>query len=217
MHSVEFSADGLRERRRAETVSILVRLARTATAEHGLHGFTVEELCERAGVSRRTFFNYFASKEDAVLGIPLHHDDSALTAAFVAGGGEPGRISPSLLDDLATLTLARWRTLDIVPDAARQLAAAVEREPRLLGRMLDRAGERERADAALIEQREHLPAGDLQAECAALTIGALARAATAEYLASETTEPFDVIFTRRLHAARSLFATQVALPVEGNP
>lgn len=34
--------------------------------EHGLGGFTVNDLAERAGVSRRTIFNHFASVEDAV-------------------------------------------------------------------------------------------------------------------------------------------------------
>ncbi len=36
--------------------------------EGGLSAATVEAITDRAGVSRRTFFNYFASKEDAVLG-----------------------------------------------------------------------------------------------------------------------------------------------------
>ncbi|MGN0042882.1 TetR/AcrR family transcriptional regulator [Rhodococcus sp. (in: high G+C Gram-positive bacteria)] len=68
------------------TRAALVEHARTLTARRGLAGFTVEELCEHVGVSRRTFFNYFASKEDAVLGNP----PAALTPEdrdeFVAGG-----------------------------------------------------------------------------------------------------------------------------------
>jgi AcrR family transcriptional regulator len=217
MHSVESSAENHRERRRAETSSTLIKLARIATAERGLHGFTIEELCDHAGISRRTFFNYFASKEDAVLGIPLHRDDSAAIDRFVAGGGPSGRISPTLLDDLAALALTRWRGMDIVPDTARQLGAAVEREPRLLARMLDHAAASERANAALVEQREQLPEGDLQAEFAALTIGTLIRVSAMEYLSPGNTDEFDAIFSRRLEAARALFATQVAPSMEGNP
>ena len=59
---------GLRERKRAATRTAITAVARSLTAEHGLNGFTVEEVCEAAGISRRTFFNYFQSKEDAIIG-----------------------------------------------------------------------------------------------------------------------------------------------------
>ncbi|WP_258166521.1 TetR/AcrR family transcriptional regulator [Paenibacillus sp. PCH8] len=36
------------------------------TIEHGLDGFTVEELVQKVGCSRRTFANYFTCKEEAV-------------------------------------------------------------------------------------------------------------------------------------------------------
>ncbi|MFT4210912.1 MAG: helix-turn-helix domain-containing protein [Microbacterium sp.] len=216
MHYVNESAEGSRARRRTETARTLIRLARAATAAHGLHGFTVEELCEQAGLSRRTFFNYFASKEDAVLGIPLHRGDEELTAAFVAGGTASGDISPTLLDDLAELALERWRTMDIAPDTARELFAAMHREPRLLGRMLDLGAQGEQDDARLIVQREGLEPGDLRAQVAALTVGALARAATGEYLHAEGAESFDVVFARHMRAARDLFATQAASLLEGH-
>lgn len=108
MHSVTTSATGLRERRRAETSARLTTLARRLTAERGLSGFTVEEVCDEAGVSRRTFFNYFASKEDALFGRSAHVDTADLEEAFVAAGDprDPA-LSPTLLDDLAELCLER--------------------------------------------------------------------------------------------------------------
>src|ERR1700712_2523037 len=56
-------------RRQQRTREQLISAARRLTATHGLSGFTVQELSDQVGVSRRTFFNYFASKEDAVLGM----------------------------------------------------------------------------------------------------------------------------------------------------
>ena len=146
-----------------ETTRNLIRIARHYTAERGLHGFTVEELCSEAAVSRRTFFNYFASKDDAVLGLPLDRSDAAAVAHFLTTGeGGPG-ISPSLLTDLAVLAEERWQALDIAPDTVADLLRAVDKEPRLLGRMLEVGAESEKFDVRLIEQRENLPAGDLRA------------------------------------------------------
>ncbi|WP_206535704.1 TetR/AcrR family transcriptional regulator [Microbacterium sp. 4R-513] len=203
------SADSPRERRRADTTRALIRAARHFTAERGLGGFTVEELCSEAAVSRRTFFNYFASKDDAVLGVPLERSDAAAIARFLANGGStPGRISPTLLTDLALLAEERWRALDIAPDTVRDLFAAVEKEPRLLGRMLELGAESERFDARLIEQREGLQDGDLRAQVAAQVVGALVRSAAAEFLHRENDNTFLDIFERRIAAARDVFATQ---------
>jgi len=206
--SAEVPAETAWDRRRGETTRALVHLARVMTADRGLAGFTIEELCSEAAVSRRTFFNYFASKDDAVLGIPLDRSDAAAVARFLAGGAGDGEISPSLITDLAVLNEERWRTLEIAPDTAAELFAAVEQEPKLLHRMREHGMEQERFDVRLIEEREGLVEGDLRAEIAAHLIGALARAATAEYLRPGNSEPFVTLFERRLIAARDIFTTQ---------
>lgn len=59
----------LRARHRAQTTREIHRAAWELTQLHGYGATTVEAIAERSGVSRRTFFNYFASKEDAVLGL----------------------------------------------------------------------------------------------------------------------------------------------------
>lgn len=43
--------------------------AATETLDHGPERVTVAEIARKAGISPRTFFNYFASKEDAIVGI----------------------------------------------------------------------------------------------------------------------------------------------------
>lgn len=58
---------GLRERRRQETRLDIADAATRLVAEHGMDGTTVEMIAELAGISPRTFFNYFATKAEAVL------------------------------------------------------------------------------------------------------------------------------------------------------
>lgn len=62
------SAIPLRERNRLETWVSIHEAALALTLEDGLTKATVDAIADRAGVSKRTFFNYFPTKEDAVLG-----------------------------------------------------------------------------------------------------------------------------------------------------
>lgn len=59
---------GLRERKRLATRQALEAAALDLALTHGVAGITVDQVAERADVSRRTFFNYFASLSDALLG-----------------------------------------------------------------------------------------------------------------------------------------------------
>ncbi|TKK87745.1 TetR family transcriptional regulator [Herbidospora galbida] len=58
---------GLRERKKAETRQAVHEAALRLTVELGFDAVTVEAIADAANISRRTFSNYFAGKEDAVL------------------------------------------------------------------------------------------------------------------------------------------------------
>lgn len=60
--------DGLRARKQRETRETIHRIAVKRALAAGPNSVTAAEISTEAGVSARTFFNYFPSKEDAMLG-----------------------------------------------------------------------------------------------------------------------------------------------------
>jgi AcrR family transcriptional regulator len=63
------SATGLRERKKAETRQAIADAALALAVERGPAAITVDDIAAAAGVSPRTVFNYFATKEEAILGV----------------------------------------------------------------------------------------------------------------------------------------------------
>lgn len=132
-----------RERNRRETWLAIHRAAFALASEHGFEGATVEQIAEQAGVSRRTFFNYFPSKEDAVLGlVPAHCPEEAL-AAFRAAEGDPFRVTVRLLAAIlrasfprATPMPERRRVARRSPVLVERFAAQIQAAERLSGELL---------------------------------------------------------------------------------
>lgn len=201
---------GLRARKREATRSAITARARVLTAEQGLNGFTIEQLCEDVGVSRRTFFNYFPSKEDAIIGHLLDEFPAEAMAGFLAGaeGAQrgPGGLSSTLLMDLFTLTCAMAEQMNFTREHIHQLIAAMKKEPAVMMKMMGSAHEREREFADLIAQREHLAPDDPVAVMAAALFGTCSQRASKVFFSEENTASYPELLARNLRTAHQLFS-----------
>ncbi|MFJ4252667.1 TetR/AcrR family transcriptional regulator [Microbacterium sp. NPDC090003] len=196
---MENNAPSLRDVRKRETIRVLTDVARRLTIERGFAGFTVDEVCAEAGVSRRTFFNYFESKDNAVFGYTeVDPRLVALDDEFVAKNGD-------LLDDFVDVVIRRWEMLDPLSDAPA-LLQVIEHEPRLLKGAFERLAENERRDVALIVRREGADQ-TMRAEVVVHTVGACIRMAVGQILDHQSPVPFGELVAERLDIARDVFAS----------
>ena len=139
---------GLRERKKRARREALIDATHRLVAEHGLDAVTVEAICDEAGVSARTFFNYFETKDDAVLGHSPWPIDSAAGETF-ASGGPTGH----LLADLQALV---GSLLSAAPLGRERIAVALElaaKEPRLFARHLAWMEQHKGQLSVLVERR----------------------------------------------------------------
>jgi len=97
-------APGLRERKRLATRRAIQFAVLTLARERGIEKVTIEDISRVANVSPRTFFNYFPSKDAALVGDAPGLASPEDIDAFVHGG--PGG---DTLDQLALLLAASLR------------------------------------------------------------------------------------------------------------
>ena len=138
----------LRERKKRETHHALSRAAQELVDERGLDHVTVDDIAAVAGVSVRTFFNYFSCKEEAVVGV----EEGVLAELADEVRSRPAGERPAdtlravLLNEVEwSAKLRHWRLRNelvrrypaLLP---RHLAAAVRVEEVLAQAFADRSG-----------------------------------------------------------------------------
>ena len=119
-----------RQQRRLATLEALKSAALELALEFGPENVTVDDIVERADVSRRTFFNYFASKHDAILGI----SHLAIAAAAQSLRERPADEAP--LAALGWVLSTRGEDADVIKRWWADRNELIHRYPNLLERHL---------------------------------------------------------------------------------
>src|SRR5262249_51369718 len=81
-HDERVTARGLRERKKAATRVALREAALRLALEHGPDNVRVEDIAEAAGVSPRTYNNYFSSREHAIVAAVTADREAGVEAAI---------------------------------------------------------------------------------------------------------------------------------------
>ncbi|MEU4446414.1 TetR family transcriptional regulator [Actinosynnema sp. NPDC050801] len=169
-------AEGLRDRKKRQTRKALGHAAVRLVAEHGLDHVTVEDISAAADVSPRTFFNYFASKEDAVLG-PDPGAGPRMRARVLA---EPADLSAVAAVREALLAEVAAELADDRDLWLRRMRV-VQQHPVLLAKVFSGGEAVERDLVAAVAERVGLPADDTYPLLLAAAAGAAFRVAVARW------------------------------------
>ena len=116
---------GLRERKKRETRRAIHRDALDLVEEFGFDSVTTDEIAGRAGVSPRTFFNYFPTKEGAVLGTTPADLDELRAQLAERPEDEP------ILDSIRVIVRDRLAPSSYDPDLRAQRRRVLLGEPAL--------------------------------------------------------------------------------------
>jgi AcrR family transcriptional regulator len=130
---VERDRGGLRARKKRATRQALHDAALRLTLERGPEHLTVEEISAAAGVSPRTFFNYFPGKEQAIIGDGLFAVEPEQIRAIMARAATVPEgmesIALAMAADAVTRreqVLLRWQVITRYPALITRMFARLE-------------------------------------------------------------------------------------------
>ena len=176
----ETAGTGLRERKKLATKQALAFTAMRLAVERGLENVRVEDITDAVNVSRRTFTNYFASKEEAIASLNTDRAAGAADALRDRPAGEP------LADSLAEVFAAQHRAATGIDRERAEAIRMVASSPALAGEYLKTLADAEGPLAKVIAERTGAdPQGDLYPHVLAAAVMAAVRAATEHWIAGD--------------------------------
>jgi AcrR family transcriptional regulator len=189
----EGRALGLRERKKLATREALGAAAIRLAVERGFDNLRVEDIAEAAGVSPRTFNNYFSSREQAICAMRNAHVERVAAELRARPAGEP------LIDSLINAVLAEHSR-----EPNRDVAKLIHCTPTLSGEFLRSAAEAQVPLMEAIAARTGTSADDLLPAVIAATVLGAQRVAMEQWMRSENPPPYKNLLRDALNQLRAL-------------
>lgn len=191
------AAPGLRERKRQQTRERLTRAAMALFLERGFEATTLDDIAAAADISRRSFFHYFASKEDVVFA----WQEESTAALIAAVAARPA--SESMLEAAENAITAMVRQLK--PGEAIAMARLKCDNPALQARDQVKYEKLERALADALGKRAGHKAEKLQARLVAMIATGAMRIGGELWAAEGAREKPEALAKRTFAAIRAIF------------
>ena len=172
---------GLRERKRAETHARIQSEAMQLFLERGFEATTLDDIAEAAGVSRRSLFHYFGSKEEIVFAAKADFPDIIIEAIGRRPADEP---LLDMVENALTDMAVRYQS-----PQARNFARLIHDTPALSAGDQAKYEKIERVLAKALADRKGLPETDVACRVTASTAIGILKLATEAWLAGEDSGP----------------------------
>ena len=188
---------GLRQRKQQQTRERLTRMAMALFLKRGFEATTLDDIAAAADISRRSFFHYFASKEDVVFAW-----QEEITAALIAAvAARP--VNESMLAAAENAISAMVRQLK--PGEAIAMARLKRDNPALQARDQVKYEKLERALAEALGKRAGHKTERLQARLVAMIATGAMRIGGEAWAAEGAREKPEVLVKRTFSAMRAIF------------
>jgi AcrR family transcriptional regulator len=198
--------DDRRERKKQRTRDSLIDAAMGLFAAKGYDGTTVREITDAVDVSERTFFRYFASKEDLVLSFVR----DGLTAFAEALMARPAEEDPLTAARNAFGDSLRLRAGAEPAPSYLSVVELIESTPVLVAAYLRYVHDHDDELAQILAQREGIdPATDRRPQVLAAVIGALVFLANRDWRDGDDQSP------EAMAAAFDAYAGEVVAALTG--
>jgi AcrR family transcriptional regulator len=196
--------EGLRERKKLQTRQALGLAAMRLAVDRGLHNVRIEDVAAQAGVSTRTFNNYFASKHEAICALAVDRARQIGDELRARPGSEP------FWQAVTQAVLAQYG-IDEVPDAEWIAGVRlVTGEPALVGEHLKAQAEMGRTLAEAIGERLGSGRGDLLPQLVAGAVTIAVDAALERWLAADPPTAPGPLVRRNLRTVAAYLTVPVA-------
>jgi AcrR family transcriptional regulator len=187
---------GLRERKRQQTRERLTRAAMALFLERGFEATTLDDIAAAADISRRSFFHYFASKEDVVFAWQ-EESTAALIAAVAARPTDESMLTAA--ENAITAMVGQ-----LEPGEAIAMARLKRDNPALQARDQVKYEKLERALAEALGKRADYKAEKLQARLVAMIATGAMRIGGEFWAAEGAREKPEALAKRTFAAIRAI-------------